>query len=246
MKSCEDTENKQEISIQSAPKIMRTPKLLPKSLLQSQRASTEDSAPKQAIAIKLQKDRPLLLKLNKKCEDVSRFEVSPHEALPSESAGIQPRSSHQKRRSSSMQIKIYRKTSVDDSAPGNESDQHALGVGRNSSFAEATVSSNEEIASPLTPLQQLLNTPIDTPVSIKEADLRHITKLASIDQIRRSILKNADRQGFSAHCKQARNRLYNKVQVSHSTLESPKKVTFSRNKVVKLFSTDQPIEQFLL
>jgi hypothetical protein len=244
----EEVEDKQEISIQSAPKISGRPKLLPWTPNSSQGTCSGGDARNQASATKLQTERPRLLKLNKKSEDGSRFEVSPHQAemVPSEGAGIQPRASHIKLRSSSLTIRINRKTSIDDFQPSGESFQLALGVGRNSSCAEASASTNEEITSPLTPLQQLLNTPINKPVSIREADLRQITKPASIDQIRRSILKNAGNKGFSAHCKQANNRLCNKVQVFHSTLESPKKVTFSRNKVVKIYSTNEPIEQVLL
>ena len=244
----EEIENKQEISIQSAPKASIRPKLLPWTSNAAQRASAEVDVQKQPTATKLQTERPRLLKLNKKCEDASRFDVSPDQAeiTPSEDAGIQPRASHFKLRSSSLNIRISRKTSVDDFQPSIDSFQLALGVGRNSSSTGATASTNEEIASPLTPLQQLLNTPINKPISIKEADLRQISKPASIDQIRRSILKNAGNKGFSAHCKQANNRLCNKVQVLHSTLESPKKVTFSRNKVVKIYRKNEPIEQVLL
>ena len=244
----DELEFKEEISIQSAPKITRQPKLLPWSFNTSKCASVEVDTPQQATANWLQINRPHLLKLNKKSEDGSRFEVPPHQAemTPSAGAGVQPRESSLKRRSSSMNIQISRKTSVDQIQPSSESFQLALGVVRNSSCAEATVSTNEEIASPLTPLQQLLNTPIKKPVSIREADLRQITTPASIDQIRRSILKNAGKQGFSACSKGLNNRLYNKVQVLHSTLESPKKVTFSRNKVVKIFSRNEPIEEVQL
>ena len=241
-----EMEQNLEISIQSAPKVSRLPKLLPWSLPSPQCASKEADTQKQATATKLQTERPQLLKLNKKSEDGSRFEVTPHQATPSEVAGIQSRGTHLKLRSSSMNIQIRRKTSVEEFQPSSESFQLAIGVGRNSSSAEATASTNEEILSPLTPLQQLLNSPIKKPVSIREADLRQLSKPASIDQIRRSILKNAGKQGFSAHCKKPHDRLCNKVQVSHSTLESPRKVTFSRNKVVKVFSTNEPIEQVLL